>query len=386
MKSLRPIKSLLRAAPMWLMLIGVGCLGATWGCSILFSYDDYAGSRPSPPGSDAGTVDAADKDVVTVDEAGIDNCGRFVVPSKPKEDPGGADADFLFALDSLRFDLASADPAAPLGPDLDGVCSCAENCACPGPPSCKGKEAKSCDKRGGVDNGGGDAVSGVFTLRGSGRPETERIAAGSSTIAFRLTNYNGKPNDPQVGVHLFRVGSIGQPKWDGSDAREPESDTIVQTDPVFAQITQGDAYVKDGYLVTKLSGSIPFDEILLPFSEILVIAKLSDVTMAPPKLKVARGYLAGRVPTAQLLNNFRTIPSSEGDGGLCNDVKFGLARGLICEARDIMGASGQDNKDMDCDAMGVAWQFTAAPIRIGPVSKSKPRKDFCPNIDTKCPK
>jgi hypothetical protein len=342
------------------------------GCSIIYSWDGYV------PTSGASLDGGGD--------AGISNaqkCGVFEVPAPPQSAQATPELEFNFAINDLIIDPAD-DAKATLGIDLDNRCTCAAGCSCvctcPSTPSCRGNLVEACDLRGGVDNSGGKFLQTVFTLANSGKTQAEMLATGSSTIAFTVRGYNGLPNDSSVSVQVFRVNGLNaRPKWDGSDRRVKDALTF---SPAGIANILGTGYVRDGYLVTEVTGSLPFEDLSIPFSTLRIIAKLSNVQAiaTPPKLEVTEGFLAGRIPVKSLFTNLKTLKApSDPDAGACADPSYkALVVDAICKTRDIMTSAAEDGQDKDCNAVALSWRFRAKPVALEatPVQAKPPPTPF----------
>jgi hypothetical protein len=329
------------------------------------------GSQEAPPGdaSDGGPGDSSP------------SCPSTGWPGPPTgvSSDGGDVPPFVLAAQGIDL-----DPHHAIGLDLDGVCTC------PGPESCvlpsKALADASCDNPAGVD----PVLNRVLQQFGQLYcvPLAQSVAMGYSNILFRISGYNGLPDDDQVGVELFvsigtppidDAGTPTPPRLDGTDVWLPWEPTVSNSLSLYVDLS---AYVSGSVLVAR-----PEDV----QGNTLILWRLAAAECdsgLPPLLGVNPLLLAGRgiVVTGKLvaapgggfsLQNALAGARTATDGtmgflqalnlfGLCpSDLRYQGAASLVCPSRDIASSPTLDNKNAPCDAVSFAIGFEATPAILG---------------------
>jgi hypothetical protein len=367
------------------LLTATGMVGlATWvGCSI------YNPSLLLPGASESG-ADVVVEAPVTSDagDAGADGppppCAEVFPPTKPaQDDPSDAnDQSFVVALHTLDLGFggdAGTSPAS-FGYDLDLVYTCCDG----GAESCKAAStgAQHCDENGGRDNSGGQLL-GTLASEDPGQFNattiSQRLQNGTYTIMLQILHYNGQANDTQVTAALFTsdgiatVGDAAPPptKWDGTDVWSIDQGSVLLADasPVVGKYADGVAYVSGGTLVMHVSFPISLGTAGTGSLSVDLTGGVLTGQVEPADAGTYRltdGQIAGRWNVPELLGALQNL--AIGSSYLCRGtVLYENVKGLICQAADIMTSPGDDKTGATCDAVSLAFGFTADPANIGEV-------------------
>jgi hypothetical protein len=345
-------------------------MGAAFGACLLPDIGVDESTSPTTTTTTTTTMDAG-PDVPPV-------CMHATYPDPPKDPDQPAISDVVFAV--RKVDLGEVSDPAP-GLDLDKECTCFANAG----DSCSTKQpAPQCDIAGGIDS----ATSGLFKKLvpylgsdnfGSAHYST-RAEQGFWTILIKVADYNGTPNDPNVGVTIFvspgmdvNMGMV--PKWDGTDEWPVSADSFESGDA--PRYVADGAYVADSVLVA----TIPAVGFRLSAAEFPFDVKLvGGVIVAPlkgegPSLHIEKAVMAGRWKAQDLLaavSNFEFLGAK-----LCTDhPAYSQVKGPICNARDIL-ADGNGAKSSPCDSVSLGVGFNANLAKIGSKAPAEPIMENC---------
>ena len=325
-----------------------------------------------------------------------DPCQHARWPDRPDASDLGVNVPpIVVAIRTINMDArppadGGVDASAAVGLDLDYACTC------PGQESCvirdDASQIDTCDNPNGVD-----PVANKIVLNTIGGPAATQVI-GSNNWVFRISNYNGLPDDPQVTVEVFLslgtppndAGVHPSPSFDGGDVWQEWTLGVAGTLSLFSDEV---AYVHDGVLVAMPgdgSGMTPFlydlvedaglplgngDPLFLVISDLVVTATLAQASDGSYSLLDGRagGRLATDGPQG-LLMTFERF-------GICpGSAVYGDIQSLICNRRDIASSHLRDNAGVPCDALSFAAAFTATPARLGaPVDLAFP--SICPGDD-----
>ncbi len=324
-------------------------------------------------------------------DAGIDlGCQHATVPIPPTAealDGGWPDAtlatgtEFVAAIRVLRTRYAL--DGGPLGLDLDRFCSCQGETPSCIPRSDQDKDL-SCDLAAGRDNQLTTFFRLVEYVLGFTSDEdslgvlyTQFAELGRWTILFRVTGYNGLPNDEQVRVEWYpSSGLSGQapmpPAWEGADewAVAPSSVVDPEAGVLEPKYFDNDGYVTNGVLVF----SLPKSELLVTNGLNRLSITISDGTVMGQidpygsSYVLRDGIIAGRVSEE---NMFKMAADFRDHNGVpfCIDTPGWLAtRDGICRGADIQVGSAAPNKR--CDAVSLALGFDTAAAKLGGVGQT----------------
>jgi hypothetical protein len=305
------------------------------------------------------------------------------------------------AVRSVSFD--APDGGAPVGVDLDGVCSCVEGA----PGSCTPRPGAQpvCDDPGGID----DVFDTLLRRLETFSPDVSRIdvngqiARGDRGMLVELRGYNGAANDTTVFAALYVSGGVEGPdggagsadggvsdggdagtviahplpQWDGNDrwTLTPESlvgGTLIGAPvPVYAD---ENAYVRDGMLVARLATDgidLGVGAFTVSVGDARFVGKLVPEGSG---FRVDDGVMVGRLSTRTVLT---ALAVSEDPfarpNHLCGaSATYQVLKGQICGVADIMSTVAADGTGMTCDALSFSVQLTASPAKLGGVRAASP--------------
>ena len=312
-------------------------------------------------------------------------------PPPPPAQATGADLPIVFV--SAVQGLGVTDAGAPLGLDLDGVCTC------PDPPSCV-SPSKSCDAPGGRDLAGNVEVGILdqYLATTKSGNVAKRIADGKLGFVIQLADYNGAADDTQVVVGgyissgiLVDGGAFQPPSWDGHD--------VWNIDPTTSggESNKGDAgwtytplhfsseaYVTGGTLVAR----IPNVDLGLGVGKVGLTNAVLTARISPMGAGYRMdGQLAGRVPTREILALLAVFADPLSDSGfdlLCGqNPTFLQYRSTICQAADIT-SDPVAGPTAPCDALSVAVSFAALPAVFGAPAPSRYATPGCDGAVNDC--
>jgi hypothetical protein len=219
------------------------------------------------------------------------------------------------------------------------------------------------------------------------------LCVGDYNYIFRISNYNGEPNDDQVRVDLYPSPGLDKPlPWNCADPTwkdhpcftpdskfevTPESMTAPKNGPDLADAKLFDdkAFVRDGYMIV----SFPDDTLLaFPGYKALVTAYPIRLQKGIVAGKLAReadgvwritdGTIGGRVRAADLIKGFREL-------GLCEqDPNYPVMTDFVNKNLDIL-ADGRNDPNATCDAMSMGIAFKAQQVIAGKVTAVEPLEE-----------
>jgi hypothetical protein len=308
-----------------------------------------------------------------------DPCGHIIPPDVPdKNDPGDDVPPFVLAASKLHLTQPSANGLA--GFDLDLSCTCDPRPGTnqDGGSSCKprGSNAVLCDVDGGVDNQALNLFTQFNQYEDLDKGFADDAQAGKRTILVYIKNWNGKPNDLEVGAGVF-VSFGANPFESGKPSAPPPIDQG-QSDwsyPSEFKMKDGvlqptsplpGGYVRDGRLVIKGAGTITLllGSTGLTFNEALVVG---DLARDPSGLVKFTGVIGGRVRDTDLLSAAGQLKIS-GKYPACeylDGVPFNtLIKPAICQATDLAQGQRSDFKDSECDSISSAIGIEAYSAKI----------------------
>jgi hypothetical protein len=337
-------------------------------------------------------------------DSGATASGLARIPGEPDADDPSTmtSSNVLLAVQTIDLGIGldggpiPTGPLPPIGWDLDLVDTC------PGAPSCvqKAGTKENCDDDAGRDH------TGLSLFRALGATAQTGVAAANAAmqageygLLVFITGYNGTANDRQVSVALFFSSGVlgpdgGAPllNHDGTDAWSVDPRSIVGNPPAGldcghgnrqcqAQYTTDNGYVSNGVLVALL-GDVPITfgqranigGAVMELSGTYLTGRLKPVSLATSNTWVLEdGLISGRWPSAKLLSNMATIPDPTSEAGayLCGDADLPyqiLKNDFICPLQDITSSAAQDRMGFNCDAISMAFGFTAEPAQFGIVA------------------
>ncbi len=371
------------------MVVASGALALAAACA---SLSGLAGGDGSPLSNVEGGTETAPPV-----EAGPppDPCRHATYPPPPAtdDDPNTALPPLVVALRDQSL-FGTVDGGAPIGFDLDGVCTCFSDktTAHAGSPSCVAPEggASACDEDGGVDRQISSLLAAYTVSSAAG-------STGGPTLLIKMTKYNGRANDSEVFVgYVASTGIFDRtgcttnddasapypPTWRGCDKFAPETASVLPstTEPLFYL----PGYVSDHVLVVQSSAkpvTFVVGNARLVVTDAVLVVRLTAVDaqlkpIEPPPAAGDRfhfeGTSAGRVNTTEALRAIARGQALADGGPLCGFPNFfdTVKHSFVCPSADISTSSAQDFAGAECDALSFAAAFTADPVLVGTPRKA----------------
>lgn len=316
-----------------------------------------------PPPPDAGDPDAG--------------CDLLHPPAMPTVADGPSIEEIWFAVDHAEL---VTNPR--VGYDLDDRCSLPE-VGDPPPLDCAPTSPVIIpfDGERGVDNSLNGfltfidgAVEGLFSA-----PLNESITAsfraGQIGLLFRLSDWNGTPDDPDVSCAIaeaaFGAPSGGSINWYGSSSSFDRTvDNPLNTE-VRAYVTGGVlvARMRDGAELTLNNGAqaLRFD-----LNRMIITANLSR--SGPGDGVLENGVISARWPREKALAGLTGLglPPT----GRCVDERS-LAEMAIVNSLDVRSDPAEIAETETCDAISVGIGFGAVEARVVGIQDPDPLSDLC---------
>jgi len=331
-----------------------------------------------------------------------------------KSDPGASVPPIVFAIRSMRLGSLDRDGNLSktawqdIGFDLDGTCTRSPTCDEPEPVyPCKALltvipgDGNYCR-----DNRFGELEYAIATNEDIGQrfglndhTFNCSLCVGAFNMLFKISDYNGQPNDATVRVDIYPSPGIQtlkgidcrtQATWTNEDCWQKQDAWAVQSDYVNepvgstvvgnSKLDDSTAFVRDGYAVVRLRDNTRFwfpDDrgIATAFPLVvqggIVTGKLQqgpDGTWA-----MTDGIIAGRMDTKDAIDAFHFIGLCEGDPFAA--TVEGFAKGWA----DVL-SSGAFLPEITCDALSVGIAFEASEATVGAVVKVEV-PDPCTSVD-----
>jgi hypothetical protein len=352
-----------------------------YGCSI------YGPSLLLP--ADAGGQDVVAQDVAP--EAAPDVaawCPEVFPPAKPAtDDPSDAnDQTAIVALHTidLGFDVDSGAPPT-FGYDLDHVFTGCDG----GVESCSAASAGAThpDQIGGRDNSGGQLLAKLASFdpaQFNSSTISQRLQAGTYTLLLQLLHYNGTANDTQVTAALYTSDGIAADagaKWDGTDVWTLDVGSVLLADasPVVGNFSDGVAYVSNGTFVMHVNfpislGTANTGGVTVNLTGGVITGTL--VAAGNGTYRLTDGLIAGRWNVTGMLQTLQNL--SIAGSPLCQGTAlYTNVKTQICQYADIMTSATNDLTGKTCDALSLAFGFTADPANMGDVTSTPPKTPPC---------
>jgi hypothetical protein len=318
-------------------------------------------------------------DVVAIDGGPdvFDPCDHAEPPARPaQDDPSDAGGDVELTVAVRTIDFSTSNEAGAYGYDLDHTCTC------PAPETCvpaKNTQKEHCDDSQGRDNAGGALIQNFAQLTSAF--DTSKINAnlgkGSNSVLFRVSNWNGAPNDTSVSLAVFvsngtvpldDAGANPTPKHDGNDQWGLDPSSLVGTPPPIVPVNVDDsAYVAGGVLVAHVSfpfGLGPqFGATFLRLDGAFLVAPLVSTNTG----WAFAGVVTGRWDTRNILTGMQGVHDPfDTTQFLCGtDPTYQAFKAAICQASDIASVASNDNTNAPCNALSLAVGFTTEPAKLG---------------------
>lgn len=321
--------------------MALGAAGALVACANILGIEDLQNGTPPP--IEAGP-----------DVPAIDPCTTPPGPRKPTTADGTTQGPILLALDSIDF----GDSFDPPGVNLDLRCTYAEDAGSCVPLAGKVPTGQI-DGDGGVDNSSVNVLANkAFPLTVAGRV-VDAVKNHIWTLLFRLDDYSGAADDPSVTLRVVTGASVDVDG--GPDAGSWAVDGLLADAGMQSAPQSTVAWVAGGVLRAEF-GDLQFvarsnglGTFLMRLRSAYVIGSL-DVAK-----KTLKGTIAGRWSAADATLEISRLKV----GPTCVSS---IITDSLCRTQDIKTNPKDDNKGFECDALSVAFRFTAADNAFGQAS------------------
>lgn len=366
-----------------------GVAGLASGCIV---YDPKLVERDA--GEDAGGLDAA----TTIDVGPVTSRQP---PTRPSGTDDGVDVgEVAWGLRMVSLD--QGDGWRDIGYDLDNRFTVAPTydteCVPPGTPRPPG------DGTDGIDNVFGQTLYPLVELTVPGLEATARAAQeeGFGLPVIRITGWNGTDDDVRIRVvittSVFTTSADGPddltpptvdirgprdilidgspaplPIWDQGDWSWVRSDSYVGGDLSRPLITDDNAYVRDGVMVTRLPSGV---DILFPAMDTGVLVRLTDA--------IATGVLDadGNLSTITVAGRWSLVDllSTAENVGICRGTaQYNILEGQLNRAADLRREPTRpdDPTDLECEALSLGVTFVGTRFRIAGLTDGAPVVSQC---------
>ncbi|MDB4941980.1 MAG: hypothetical protein JWP97_1514 [Labilithrix sp.] len=295
-------------------------------------------------------------------------CGKRV-PARPSGGPVTAGGELVGAMSELRF-LAAAG-GAPLGYDLDGLCTCPEKRACTNVAATD----QQCDVPStGIDNAGGKILGLLFPPDADGRVQSA-LDTGQFGLVLRVQDWDGKPDDADVKVSAYNVAGIQDGAFLVDDA------SLLTSQDLGARVFDTSAYVAGGLLVatfdldlrlvvpTGAEAAQPTTIVTIPLSASKLVGRIAKV--GDKGLVLTGAQLVGRITAPRIFEQLGAL-------GICQgSAAFPGLKQQTCAALDVPALPTLDGKGAACDALSFAVGATFVPVTIGGHAPAAPPIKAC---------
>ncbi|CAN5918790.1 hypothetical protein BH11MYX4_BH11MYX4_04230 [soil metagenome] len=339
----------------WAAVVAASIVAIAAGCSLVTSYDGFAPDGPV--------------------------CGKRV-PDRPSAAKGAQGGEIVGAMSELRF--IPAQDGAPLGFDLDKLCTC------PGKRACTNASAadQQCDvPNTGIDNAGGLILSVLFPAQLNAQLQGS-LRAGVNGLVVRVLGWDGTPDDADVKVSLYNVVGLkgsddggALARFDGNDELIVDDSSLLTTADLGSKYFDTSAYVAGGVLVAAfdfdfrlavpnlIDAAAPPSAVEVPLRTARLVGKIERVGAAG--LRMGDAQLVGRLPADRIFTQLSRI-------GLCqNSPDFAKIKGSTCASLDLPTSPSQDGRNVACDALSFAIGLKISPARLGGHAASAPAAGPC---------
>jgi len=287
-----------------------------------------------PPVADAAPPADAGSDVDL-------RCTADPGPPRPDAGDGTSQPDLLLALDSVDFGKIPDVP----GLNLDHVCTVdRDSGSCVSPATVF---SAAIDRAGGADN----AAYEAFTTGAGALTVATQVAAelkkGNWSLLVRIRSYSGAADDPSVVVQVATGFARSGTTWSVDD--------VSVDGGLDGAITSSSAWVTGGVLLARFDDFPMVSRSSLGNFIVHLKAALVTGTLDVANQKITSGIVAGRWPAKDALSEISRVRS------LVPSVCIGTTiSGILCSGRDILSNPADDGTLNECDAVSMAFGFTAA--------------------------
>ena len=329
------------------------------------------------------SVDATDDAIAPADSAPPDAgaCGLRGIPDPPADAGPGLVAPSVVAGKTLDVGVVLDGGVSNVpGFNLDRTCSVdlgTSSCTTNVLESTFDRDAKDKTPTG-VDNAGFSLIEYITTFSDLLAASTINagIQKGLYGAVFRVSNWNGQPDDDDVLLEIFPTLAVavdgGAPTFTESDDWILDARFQVAPNVVASTVKSDVAYVSGGQLIGRFAAitvPIKIADDPKPF-DVKAQDAIFSGTLATTngKTTIANTTIAGRWKTSDFLDQLRQIFIRDGNGltntTLCEPAGaliYGGVKGEVCNARDIR-SDGQDNAKLACDSISMALRMESYAI------------------------
>jgi hypothetical protein len=324
--------------------------------------------------------------------------------SAPAVADGSSKLDLVFAMRSFGFER---DDGVLAGYDLDGYCT---GCDCPQDDSkdtCKQRFEEKNIADGnplGIDNAAAGIITTALAIAKGETIEqlSKEMDNGAWSVLFRVRDYSGEANDPEVRVAIYAGrsfssdpcnGAGSKPKWDGTDPWPVRADSLKgsASAPTNAcgdtlglsydkpRFEDTKAFVSGGHLTATWPDNVTFfiagaaDGIGVELHQAVFTAKLERDPAG--NWRLSDGLFGGGWPEKAL---FKSVSATKISGKpLCtNDPSYSTLKNLICRNEDVRTEKGGPTSL--CNALSFAIAFDAQLVKLGSVIPPESATAGCP--------
>jgi len=342
-------------------------------CASLLGYDGLA-----PRGTDAeAPPDVSDVGLDSFDAAEFPNHPPGRPPGEAKPSGKGRTTWLIvrhFFLNSQNFDsLPSKDAWRDLGFDLDHVCTGDKEAkdnlgTCKRSPGANDKTLL--DGNGCRDNNFGSQiiplllfVNGVFESDGN-----TAIENGRNTWILALEDLDDGPDDPYVTGSLYKAANWAdfgttKPKFDGTDVREVESESVTALDLGKPRTRFSKGYVRGNVWV---SGEAFDFEVIVPFVgigyQLPLVGATVTVRLSEDHKTAGLGILGGGLEASDLE---RIVAPFASAAGFCpGSTAYKSLLGQVATFVDVVaGAPNLQDPAKNCDTVSLGMGIAFASIK-----------------------
>lgn len=394
-----------------LLALGFGGAVVLHACSV---YDEslLVGSKPVSKdlwGSGIGWWSKTRAD-------GCISAGMPRAEDRPTNTAAGEIGDLYFALSSMalgsldRKGEATEGAWKTLGFDLDGLCTLSPTCKSSDPTfSCEPQSAMPADGDYCRDNTFGKLEADTIALQGLGKEFglsndafNCALCRGDYNFLFRISGWNGEPNDSNVRLDLYPSPGIEAAptswqcdleaplgSWKSNSCWTEADKFTIQTKSTQgtpsaaglgpALLNDPSAYVREGYIVGLLPENtlfwFPAKSAALAFPLKLqrgvVVGKL---VKDGESYRIEDGTIAGRARGQDLLEAFESL-------GLCaGHPLFSLATTQLGLSSDVL-YTGINSDEAACDSISVGIGFDARAASFSGTERAPSDLPGCPTGD-----
>lgn len=346
------------------------------GCAQILGYDDLSARQDdATTGVDVASDQSIDSSEVVV-ETGPPSASLPVRPPGPAVPSGKGKTLWLivrryYLNTELRTGAVSSDAWQTFGYDIDHTCTGKKQSE---------ENTGTCLRAAGADpdvlvdgedcrdNNFGQWIIPKIQITNPSFEDTSNsgLAKGSSTWIFRIDDVDDGPNDPYAPGGLYRAADTGSagwsPKYDGTDVRKIESDTVFGGDITRPTVQFVDGYVSNGVWVSgEPNGYVVSMPVGTVQTNLTIIGATFDFTLSDDHKTATNGTVAGAIPFASFDDLLRPIAEH---AGFCpgSDLYTQFTKTVSLFPDISVDSPGSPILTKPCDGISLGLGFDLAPI------------------------